>query len=72
MPIDSDEDGSMGSGSGKAPDGDDARTRAERIADAKEHARQRRVEAGLPAEGDDGPYTEAAMAARKGTRKKRR
>lgn len=44
----------------------------DRIAEAKEQARAGRVAAGLPADPDDGPWTDAVMATRaKGRRRKR-
>lgn len=44
----------------------------ERIQTAKEEATRRRVELGLPAETDDGPFTEALLAARAKARKRKR
>jgi hypothetical protein len=68
--VHADSDDDIGSFSGKAPDGP-LPSLAERIEAAKEDAHRRRVEAGLPAQADDGPFTDEAMKARKGRRKRR-
>jgi hypothetical protein len=66
-------DGAPGSASGKAPEPEHSeRTREERIKRAKEHADQKRVEAGLPPEPEDDLYSDASMAKRKRTRRVRK
>lgn len=60
-------------GSGAASSsGQGNRPLKERVELAKEAARAARVKLGLPADGDDGAFTEQVMAARrKGARKRR-
>lgn len=73
MPADDDDkptDCAPGSASTR-PAGQGNRPLRERIELAKEAARQDRIALGLPAEPDDGPFTDEALAARKKAKRRR-